>query len=84
MPDDRYPDHIKVVLLDDIISIFRVEKEIRAKIEELLEIVEDCLQFNDLKKQLEALERLEELYEKAGLYLKFPLSQQRLDDILDI
>jgi len=84
MPDDRYPDHVKVVLLDDINSLFKVEKEIREKIEELYEIVEDCLQYRDLKKQEKALERLEELYEKAGLYLKFPLSQLRLDDILGI
>ena len=82
MPDDRYPDHIKIILLDDFLSFFRVEKKIRDKITELNSIIEDCLQMKDLRKQEEALNRLEELSEKAKLYLKLPLSQMRLDEIL--
>jgi len=65
-------------------SLFRVEKEIRNKIADLLDVIESCLQYKDLKKQTEALIRLQELYDSSRLYLKFPLSQQRLDDLLGI
>ena len=44
--------------------------------------MEDCLQFNDLNRQDEAIEKLYDLSEKARNRLKLPLSQQTLEEFL--
>lgn len=64
--------------------MFRIEKSIEEKIDDLLDIVEDCLQDKNLPKQEEALEKLFELNKRVRDFLKLPLSQQSLDRYLNL
>lgn len=80
MPDDRYPDHVKVILQDDFNSLFRIEKDILMLLSKLDTLIEDCLDFRDHKKQIESLDILYDLNEKIRVLLKHPLSQQQLVD----
>ena len=84
MPDDRWSDHVKVITLNDFITLFRVEQEINVKIDSLLNTIEDCLDFNHINKQDKAIEELYELCEKAKGFLKLPLSQQTLKRFLNL
>jgi len=78
MPDDRYPDHVKVILQDDFNSLFRIEKDILMLLSKLDTLIEDCLDFSDNKKQERSLDILYDLNEEIKALLKYPLSQQRL------
>lgn len=80
MPDDRYPDHVKVILQDDFNSLFRIEKDMLMLLSKLDTLIEDCLDFRDHKKQIESLDILYDLNEKIRVLLKHPLSQQQLVD----
>lgn len=83
MPDDRYPDHIKVILIDDFNSVFRIEPEISILVDKLSDLIEDCLDLNDITKQKNSLKLLYDLNENARNFLKHPLSHQRLVDFTD-
>lgn len=76
--DPAFAKNIKIMLLDEFLITLKVQEKIKSKIEDLYNLVDDCLQRNDLDLRDESLDKLKNIYEQAKLILKFPLSQLRL------
>lgn len=73
-----FAKNIKLILLDDFLNTFKVQDKIKSKVEELYDLVADCLQVRDVDLRHKSLAELKDLYEQAKLLLKFPLSQLKL------
>ena len=73
-----YAKNVELILLDDFLKALEVQEKIKAKIEELYDLVADCLQVEKVKLREESLAELKDIYEQAKIFLKFPLSQLKL------
>lgn len=76
--DPAFAENIEIILLDDFLNLLNVENKIKSKVKYLYDLVDDCLQGNDLDLRDESLEKLKDIYEQARLFLKFPLSQLKI------
>jgi hypothetical protein len=73
-----FAENVRFILKDDFLDMIRVQDRIRSKIDQVYDIVADCLQKRDPKLREESLIKLKDIYDQAKIFLSLPLSQLRL------
>ena len=76
--DPPFAGNIKVMLKEDFLQILKVQDNIRSKIDQLYDLVADCLQKRYPKLREESLIKLKDIYDQSKAISKFPLSQLKL------